>query len=110
MSHTQFYIDSGRVVYKVVVDNLFYTNLTDIQANSHDDVGIIDDFTRRYPVGSSVEACGKVSKSGGNFALHFVHPSACDKVKFNGFLHINGQDVTANQRYCGNCGCKVSYN
>ena len=111
MTHTQFYIkDAQGEIYKVVMDNLFYTNLTVAQSSMNSDAGIIDDFTRRYAVGSSVEACGKIYHRGADTGIHFVHPSGCEKTKFNGFLHINGLDVSSNSRYCNACSCQVSYN
>ena len=109
MTHTQFFIRSGNgETYKIVVDNLFYKNLSLAQASSVRDVGIIDDFKRSYHLGSTVEACGKVIHTSGDLGLHFVHPSGCEQTKFNGFLRINGIDVTNNLTYCGGCSCKVS--
>lgn len=111
MTHTQFYIQDGNgMSYKIVVDNLFYNYVSNAQANLNSDGGIIADFSRRFPVGSPVEACGKVYQRGSVTSLHFVHPSGCDKTRFDGFLHINGVDVTGNLAYCGSCACKVSYN
>ena len=111
MSHTQFYIQDGNgMTYKIVVDNLFYNYVSSAQASLNSDGGIIADFTRRFPLGSPVEACGKVYQRSSTMALHFVHPSACDKTKFDGFLRINGVEVTGNLAYCGSCACKVSYN
>jgi hypothetical protein len=109
MTHTQFFIRSGNGEnYKIVVDNLFYKNLSLAQAGSVRDVGIIDDFKRSYHLGSTVEACGKVIHTSGDLGLHFVHPSGCEQTKFNGFLRINGIDVTNNLTYCGGCSCKVN--
>lgn len=109
MTHTQFFIrDGSGETYKIVVDNLFYKNLSLAQASSIRDVGIIDDFKRNYALGSTVEACGKVMQRSGDLGLHFVHPSGCEQTKFNGFLRINGTDVTNNLTYCGACSCKVS--
>jgi predicted Zn-dependent protease len=111
MSHTQFYIQDGSgQLYKIVMDNLFYNYLSNAQATMNSDSGIEADFTRRFPAGSPVEACGKLYQRNNQLALHFVHPSGCEKTKFNGFLHINGVDIAANQEYCGNCGCKITYN
>lgn len=111
MSHTQFYIQDGNgLTYKIVVDNLFYNYMSGAQVNLNSDGGIIADFSRRFPLGSSVEACGKVYRRNNTLALHFVHPSGCDKTPFNGFLHINGTDITGNLAYCGGCACKVNYN
>lgn len=111
MSHTQFYIQDGNgMTFKIVVDNLFYDYVSSAQASLNSDGGIIADFTRRFPVGSPVEACGKIYQRSNTMALHFVHPSGCEKTKFDGFLRINGADVTDNLAYCGSCACKVSYN
>lgn len=108
MTHTQFFIrDSSGETYKIVVDNLFYKNLSLAQASSVSDVGIIDDFTRNYALGSSVEACGKIAQRNGDLVLHFVHPSGCGEVNFNGFLRINGVDITNNLTYCGSCNCSL---
>lgn len=109
MTHTQFFIkDANGETYKVVVDNLYYRNITLAQLSSLRDVGIISDFSQNYPLGSSVEACGKVFKSNGKLGIHFVHPSGCNQNSFNGFLRINGTDIANNENYCGGCACKVS--
>lgn|GEM_PF-2798189 len=109
MTHTQFFIKAGDgQTYKIVVDNLFYKDISLAQVSSLRDVGIISDFTRNYPLGSNVEVCGKVFSQNGKTGIHFVHPSACDSNAFNGFLRINGVDVTNNQNYCGNCACKIN--
>ncbi|MEN9946066.1 MAG: hypothetical protein RLZZ293_452 [Pseudomonadota bacterium] len=109
MSHSQFFIqDSNGKIYKIVLDNLFYSNLTSAQATSNTNKGIIEDLTRRYPVGSNVDACGKLYQRHGKVGLHFVHPSACSTTKFNGFLRINSQDIANNHRYCDGCACKLS--
>ncbi len=111
MSHTQFFIEDGNgTIYKVVVDNLFYNYITNPQASINRDIGISADFKRRFPVGSSVEACGKLFQRGKNPGIHFVHPSGCAKTNFDGFLRINGADITNNLEYCGNCGCRLNYN
>lgn len=111
MTHIQFFIKANNEqAYKVVVDNLFYTNLTNSQAQINRDVGITADFKHRYPLGSNVEVCGKVYNKGHNPGIHFVHPSACITTKFNGFLRINGADITHNLQYCGNCGCSAKSN
>lgn len=108
MTHTQFFIrDGSGETYKIVVDNLFYKHLSLAQASSVRDVGIVDDFTRNYALGSTVEACGKVMRRNGDIGLHFVHPSGCGKTEFNGFLRINGIDITNNLTYCGGCACKI---
>ena len=109
MTHTQFFIRSvNGETYKIVVDNLFYKHLSLAQASSVRDVGIIDDFNRNYALGSTVEVCGKVTRRSGDLSLQFVHPSGCEQVKFNGFLRINGMDVTNNLTYCGVCSCKTN--
>ena len=106
LSHTQLFIqDAQGVIVKIVFDNLFYINLTNAQARANRDIGLIADLTHHYPAGSVVEACGKVYRPRNKVELHFVHPSACAKNAFNGFLHIGGSDISANFKYCGACGC-----
>lgn len=109
MTHTQFFIETGNgETYKVVVDNLFYNNLSQDQAISNSDMGIIADFNRNFKVGDNVSACGKPFDKDGKLGLHFVHPSACHETKFNGFLRINGEDITSNTKYCDSCSCKLN--
>lgn len=107
LSHTQFFMRSSNgQVYRVVMDNLFYTYLSNAQAGSNRDNGIIADFTRRWPLGTAVEACGKLVASS-TPTVHFVHPSLCPATKFSGFLHLGGLDISTNTKYCSNCACKL---
>lgn len=109
MTHTQFFIKTGDgQIYKVVVDNLFYKDISLAQVSSLRDVGVTTDFSRNYPLGSNVDACGKIFKNNGNPGIHFVHPSACNSTGFNGFLRINGVEISNNQNYCADCACKVN--
>lgn len=109
MTHTQFFIKDGNgETYKIVLDNLFYNNLTLAQASSAKDNGIINDLKSRYSPGSSVVACGKIFKSSGKLGLHFVHPRACEQTKFDGFLRINGNEIANNLNFCGACSCKFT--
>lgn len=109
MTHTQFFIhaDDGKT-YKIIVDNLFYNFLSPQQLSSNYDVGIITDFNKRFKVGDDVTACGRSFDKDGKYGLHFVHPSGCETTKFNGFLRINGSNLTNNVKYCMNCNCKTS--
>ena len=107
MTHTQFFIksDDGQT-HKIVVDNLFYKYITPEQAQSNEDINIINDFNHRIKIGDNVSACGKIFDKNNKLGLHFVHPSNCSKTNFNGFLKINGQDITNNKQYCTACSCK----
>ncbi|RTK95617.1 MAG: hypothetical protein EKK64_06340 [Neisseriaceae bacterium] len=107
MTHTQFFIhaDDGND-YKVVVDNLFYKYISPEQITSNEDVNVINDFNNRFKVGDNVSACGKTFDKNDKLGIHFVHPSNCSTTQFNGFLKINGQDITNNNSYCTSCSCK----
>lgn len=107
MTHTQFFIQSDNGdTHKIIVDNLFYKYTTPQQASSNEEIDIINDFNHRYKVGDSVSACGKTIDKNDKLSMHFVHPSNCTSTPFNGFLRINGQDITNNRNYCNACSCK----
>lgn len=108
MTHTQFFItaDDGNT-YKIVVDNLFYSYITNSQASSNEDDGIINDFNKRFKVGNDVNVCGKPFEKNGKLGMHFVHQISCDTMQFNGFLRVNGSSITDNTKYCTACNCKT---
>ncbi len=107
MTHTQFFIQSDdNQTYKIIVDNLFYKYISPQQASSNEDVGIINDFSTRFKIGDNVSACGKTIDKNDKLAMHFVHPSNCATTHFNGFLKINGQNISNNNEYCNSCSCK----
>lgn len=107
-SHTYFYIRSAdNQVYKVVLDNLYYAKISLAQLSANRDVGVIADLSASYPLASNVEVCGKLNKHAGQFTISATHSSNCLLKPYDGFLRINGQEISNNQNYCSACACQT---
>ena len=103
VTHTKFYIrDNNGVDHAIIMNNLFYSWVSDAQAGSNRDAGVIESLLHNYPLGSNVEACGKAVASGKLRGLKSVHAS-CNGQEFNGYLKINGSNVMDNTRF----GCQT---
>lgn len=107
LSSTQFYIKAGDgEFYKIIMNNLFYINASNAQLNTVQDIGIIADFTRRYALGNTIDACGIVRRKNKELLIEQPYPSGCSTNLFNGFLRINGENITTNAN-CIDCLCKT---
>jgi hypothetical protein len=110
MTHTQFYLKSNSgQIYKVLLDNLFYLNLSPEQAISGTNLGITTELAARFSKGAPVEVCGKLfHASKGRIGVYAAHPSTCPSELINGFIRINNEDIVGDGLvYCALCACKI---
>lgn len=95
LSHTHIQVNSGGNEYDVAIDNVFANDYDQTNGSS-----VPSSLAQSLQVGQTVQLCGELYTSGG-LGIHWVHTNCgVSSSGPNGYVVINGQNLTNNQEYC----------